>query len=106
MRFTINGQTVVIREGATILQAARSAGIEIPTLCYLEGVSDIGSCRLCVVEVEGTAPLVPACNTKAKEGMVVRTDTPPCHLRPKDRPGAAGFRTQHRLLQLRGQRQL
>lgn len=76
MRLTINDKTVVIREGATILQAARANGIEIPTLCYLEGISDIGSCRLCVVEVEGMAPLVTACNTKAKEGMVVRTDTP------------------------------
>ena len=76
MLLTIDGRTVTIEEGATILQAARSAGIAIPTLCYLEGISDIGSCRLCVVEVEGTDPLVPACNTKAKEGMVVSTNTP------------------------------
>lgn len=76
MLLTIDGRTVTIEKGATILQAARSAGVAIPTLCYLEGISDIGSCRLCVVEVEGMDPLVPACNTKAKEGMVVSTNTP------------------------------
>ena len=73
MRLLIDGRNVEAAEGMTILQAARSAGIEIPTLCYLEGVSDIGSCRLCVVEVEGSDNLVPSCNTKAKEGMVVNT---------------------------------
>ena len=73
MRLTIDGKNVEALEGMSILQAARAAGIEIPTLCYLEGVSNIGSCRLCVVEVEGTEPLVTACNTKAKEDMVVQT---------------------------------
>lgn len=76
MRLTIDGRIVEAPEGATILQASRSAGIQIPTLCYLEGISDIGSCRLCVVEVEGSSSLVTACNTKAKEGMVVTTDSP------------------------------
>ena len=73
MLLTIDNKSVTAAEGMTILQAAREAGIEIPTLCYLEGVSDIGSCRLCVVEVEGRNPLVTACNTKAEEGMVVST---------------------------------
>ena len=73
MRLLIDGRNVEATEGMTILQAARSAGIEIPTLCYLEGVSDIGSCRLCVVEVEGINNLVTSCNTKVKEGMVVQT---------------------------------
>ena len=73
MRLTIDKRIVEAPEGQTILQAARGAGIEIPTLCYLEGVSDIGSCRLCVVEVEGKNLLVTSCNTKAEEGMVVST---------------------------------
>ena len=66
MRLTIDKRIVEAPEGQTILQAARGAGIEIPTLCYLEGVSDIGSCRLCVVEVEGKNLLVTSCNTKAE----------------------------------------
>lgn len=73
MYLTIDDKVVEAAEGMTILAAARSAGIRIPTLCYLEGVSDIGSCRLCVVEVDGMDKLVPSCNTKIKEDMVVRT---------------------------------
>ena len=75
MRLTIDGRNVEAAEGMTILQAAKSAGIEIPTLCYLEGISDIGACRLCVVEVEGKNELATACNTKIKEDMVVQTDS-------------------------------
>lgn len=73
MQIIINGMAVEAAEGSTILQTARAAGISIPTLCYLEGVNDIGSCRLCVVELEGSSVLVPACNTKVKENMVVHT---------------------------------
>ena len=73
MQFTINGINVEASEGMTILQVARQYGINIPTLCYLENISDIGSCRLCVVEIEGDSVLRTACNTKAKEGMVVYT---------------------------------
>lgn len=73
MQIIINGMAVEALEGSTILQTARAAGIDIPTLCYLEGVNDIGSCRLCVVELEGSDVLVPACNTKVKENMVVHT---------------------------------
>lgn len=62
-----------VQEGTTILEAARSAGIRIPTLCYLKEVNEIGSCRLCVVEVEGMDKLPTACNTLAKEGMNVQT---------------------------------
>lgn len=75
LNFTLNGQTVSVPEGTTILEAARRAGVRIPTLCYLKGVSDIGSCRLCVVEVEGRDGLVSSCNTKVSQGMVVATDT-------------------------------
>lgn len=70
---TINGQMLETEEGLTILQAARNAGIKIPTLCYLEKVSAIGSCRLCVVEVEGMDKLVTACNTPVQDGMVIET---------------------------------
>ena len=73
--FTIDGRIVSVKEGTTILEAARSAGLHIPTLCYLKNVSSIGSCRLCVVEVEGTAGLVSSCNTLVKPGMVVHTNS-------------------------------
>ncbi len=72
---TINGQLVSAREEETILQAARSAGISIPTLCYLEGLSPHGGCRLCLVEIAGSGRLQPACCMQVAEGMVVQTDT-------------------------------
>ncbi|MGK7874540.1 MAG: bidirectional hydrogenase complex protein HoxU [Xenococcaceae cyanobacterium] len=72
----IDGNPVAIEEGATILQAAKEAGISIPTLCHLEGVSDIGACRLCLVEISGTNKLLPSCVTQVTEGMEVQTNTP------------------------------
>lgn len=69
----IDGKQVEVAEGTTILDAAKTIGLEIPTLCYLEGVNHIGSCRLCVVEVEGMEKLPTSCNTTVKEGMVVNT---------------------------------
>jgi bidirectional [NiFe] hydrogenase diaphorase subunit len=72
---TINDQLVSAAQGETILQAARAAGIPIPTLCYLEGLSSHGGCRLCLVEIEGSNRLQPACFMKVNEGMVVRTET-------------------------------
>jgi bidirectional [NiFe] hydrogenase diaphorase subunit len=72
---TIDGMQVSAEEGATILQAATDAGITIPTLCHLEGVYDIGACRLCLVEVTGVSKLLSACTTRVAEGMEVRTDT-------------------------------
>ena len=71
----INGQTVTFREGDTILEAARNAGISIPTLCYLKDLNRPAACRMCVVEVEGLPRLAPACATPAKEGMVVLTES-------------------------------
>ena len=62
-------------EDQTVLEAARDAGINIPTLCHLEGVSDIGACRLCLVEVKGSNRLSPACALKVAEGMEVQTRT-------------------------------
>ena len=75
IKFTINGTVIESEEGTTILKAARESGIEIPTLCHLEGVNEIGSCRLCIVEVEGMDKLPTACNTPVKEGMVIETES-------------------------------
>ncbi len=74
-RLTIDGIEVQVEAGTTILDAARSAGVDIPTLCYLRDVSAVGSCRVCSVEVEGSEGLVPACNTLAQDGMAVITDS-------------------------------
>jgi bidirectional [NiFe] hydrogenase diaphorase subunit len=73
--FTINGQEMSGRDDETVLQAARSHGISIPTLCQLEGLSNIGACRLCVVEVQGIPKLLPACVTLVSESMVVNTES-------------------------------
>lgn len=72
---TIDGQLVSAREDDTILDAAREAGIHIPTLCYLEEISTVGACRLCLVEMAGSNRLLPACVTKVAEGMEVFTNT-------------------------------
>lgn len=71
----INGVSYQAEDGKTILDIARENDIKIPTLCYMEGVSDIGSCRLCMVEAEGFMKLLPACRTKAKDGMVLTTES-------------------------------
>lgn len=73
---TIDGNRIEAAEGMTILEAARENGIAIPTLCYLEGVNDIGSCRICMVEIEGYDNLFASCKTKVQKDMVIRTDTP------------------------------
>lgn len=67
---------VAIEAGATVLQAAKEAGVRIPTLCHLDGVSDVGACRLCLVEVAGSNKLQPACVTEVAEGMEIQTNTP------------------------------
>ena len=67
----INGRDVSVKEGTTILDAAKSIGETIPTLCYLKDINEIGACRVCVVEVEGTERCVTACNNFVEEGMVV-----------------------------------
>ena len=72
----INGTDIAVQNGSTILQAAARAGIPIPHLCYLRDINEIGACRICVVEVEGTERLVPACNTRVVEGMSIHTNTP------------------------------
>ncbi len=60
----IDGKKLQVRDDVTILQAARENGFSIPTLCYLEGLNEIGACRLCLVEVKGQHRLVSSCNTK------------------------------------------
>ena len=72
---TIDEKPVSATEGATVLEAAKEAGIKIPTLCHMAAVYDIGACRMCLVEVEGIPKLLPACTTTVREGMVVHTDT-------------------------------
>ena len=75
MHVRINGTEYEADDGMTILELARKNGIEIPTLCYLEGVSDIGSCRLCMVEAEGYDGLLAACRTQVTDGMVLTTES-------------------------------
>ncbi|MBQ7802199.1 MAG: (2Fe-2S)-binding protein [Oscillospiraceae bacterium] len=75
VNLTIDGMKVTVPSGTTILDAARTVSIKIPTLCYLREVNEIAACRICVVEVEGLERLVPACTTKVAEGMVVHTNT-------------------------------
>jgi predicted molibdopterin-dependent oxidoreductase YjgC len=72
---TVDDQPVTVAEGATILDACRAVGTEIPTLCYGETLAPKNACRVCVVELEGARVLVPACSRQAEEGMVVRTGT-------------------------------
>ena len=71
----INGIDYETNEGTTILDVARENGVDIPTLCYMEGVSDAGSCRLCMVEAEGYERLLPACRTRVKDGMALITES-------------------------------
>ncbi len=73
VNITIDGKKLQVRDDVTILQAARENGFSIPTLCYLEGLNEIGACRLCLVEVKGQHRLVSSCNTKVREGMEIST---------------------------------
>src|SRR2546427_4693839 len=71
----IDGRVVSAPEGSTILEAARGLGIDTPTLCYLENLTPVNVCRVCVVELEGSRALVPSCSRKVEPGMVVKTDS-------------------------------
>ena len=80
VNLTINGYSVTVSEGTSVLDAARAVNIEIPTLCYLDlhdikMVNRTASCRVCLVEIEGRKNLAPSCSTEAMEGMVVKTNT-------------------------------
>ncbi|HNT36160.1 MAG TPA: 2Fe-2S iron-sulfur cluster-binding protein, partial [bacterium] len=72
---TIDQKTIEVPDGTTILQAARQAGIRIPTLCFLDNYPPIGACRVCLVEVEGARTLVASCSTPVAQGMKVRTNS-------------------------------
>ncbi len=71
-----NGQTIEAMKGETILQSLKRAGINVPTICHMEGLLPSGTCRMCVVEVEGHGGLVPSCSHPVAEGMKIRTNTP------------------------------
>ena len=75
INLTINGTPLSVPEGTTILEAARTIGIEIPTLCYMKEKNEIGACRICMVEVTGAKTLVTACVMPVSEGMEVKTNT-------------------------------
>ena len=72
----INGRDYAVEKGMTVLEAARYAGIDIPTLCYLKDINEIGACRLCLVEVKGARGLVTACVYPVNEGMEITTNSP------------------------------
>jgi bidirectional [NiFe] hydrogenase diaphorase subunit len=69
----IDGHAVSARETSTLLEAAQEEGIFVPTMCHLEGLSEVGACRLCLVEIKGMNKLLPACVTRVEEGMEVTT---------------------------------
>jgi formate dehydrogenase major subunit len=72
---TINGSQVKGKEGDTVLEVCKSNDIDVPTLCHLDGLTDVGTCRMCVVEIEGEKRPTPACCYPIKDGLVVKTDT-------------------------------
>ena len=73
---TIDDQPIKVKKGTTILEAAKQAGIDIPTLCFLKEINEVGDCRMCIVEVEGRRGFATSCIQKAEDGMIVRTHTP------------------------------
>ena len=75
VKINIDGIDIKVEEGSTILDAARKANIDIPTLCHLKGINEIGACRMCAVEVEGGRGFATACVQKVSDGMVVKTNT-------------------------------
>jgi len=75
IEITIDGQPVSVPEGSTILEAARKLGIDTPTLCFLESLTPVNVCRVCVVELEGSRTLVPACSRKVESKMAIKTDS-------------------------------
>ena len=76
VNLTIDGKEICVHEGTTIMKAAASVGIMIPHLCYLEGINEIGACKVCVVEMQGKVKLITACNNPVEEGMVLYTNSP------------------------------
>lgn len=75
VELTIDGAPVRVREGATLLDACKAAGVSTPTLCFAENLTPVNVCRVCVVELEGARTLVPSCSRRAENGMKVKTDS-------------------------------
>lgn len=75
VEISVDGKAVSVPESATILEACSRLGIDTPTLCYLESLTPVNACRVCVVELEGSRALVPACARRVEPGMVIHTDT-------------------------------
>lgn len=76
VNITIDGQSVSVPKGTTIMQAASSIGINIPRLCYLKNINEISACKVCVVEIQGQDRVVTSCSTNVQEGMVIFTNSP------------------------------
>ena len=76
VNLTIDNQKITVKKGTTILEAAKQAGIDIPTLCFLKEINEVGDCRMCIVEVEGRRGFATSCIQTVEEGMVVHTHTP------------------------------
>lgn len=75
LTLTIDGKPITCESGQTVLDVCRANGVELPTLCYLEGLTTVGACRLCLVEIEGSSKLFPACATPVALNMKIKTDT-------------------------------
>ncbi len=75
LEITVDGAPIAVPEGSTLLDACRRAGRDTPTLCYLETLAPVNACRVCVVELEGSRTLVPACSRRAESGMAIQTDS-------------------------------
>lgn len=75
VEITLNGKRQQVLQSMTLLQACAEAGIEVPTLCFLQGMTPANACRICVVEVEGSRVLVPACSRQVERGMIVHTES-------------------------------
>ncbi len=76
IKINIDGRDIEVEKGITVLQAARKANIDIPTLCFLKEINAAGDCRMCIVEIEGRRGFVPSCITMVEDGMKVKTNTP------------------------------
>jgi formate dehydrogenase major subunit len=87
----IDGRALTAEDGQTVLDAARKAGIEIPTLCWYPTLPNVGNCRICLVSVEGQPKLIPACATKVADGMVVTTQS---HAAVENRKGVLRLLTE------------
>ena len=75
VNITIDGMKVQVPENITVLEAAKTVGIDIPTLCHLKDINEIGDCRICLVEIDGARWFVTSCMQKVEDGMVIRTNT-------------------------------